>query len=98
MVNLTLLEETPRWRAYAAAKCAKLLGIRIHIEGIPFGSNRCVTDTPSRDTSAARVGARTKLTSAPPQTISQITSSGGPHGQHAAQATSSGSAALAFAL
>jgi hypothetical protein len=44
MVNLKLLEETPHWRAAAVARVAKLFGIRIHIEGIPFGSRRCITE------------------------------------------------------
>jgi hypothetical protein len=40
MTNLRLIEYAPRWRIALVAHVARLLGVRIHVEGIPFGSNR----------------------------------------------------------
>lgn len=41
MLNLKLVEDQPRWRVAVVARCAQLMGVLIHVEGIPFGSNRC---------------------------------------------------------
>ncbi len=40
MMNLKLVEDQPRWRVAVVAIFAKLMGVLIHVEGIPFGSNR----------------------------------------------------------
>jgi len=40
MQNLKFLEDQPQWRVAVVATFAKLLGVLIHVEGIPFGSNR----------------------------------------------------------
>ena len=40
MTNLKLIEDQPRWRVTTVALFAKLMGVLIHVEGIPFGSNR----------------------------------------------------------
>lgn len=41
MINLRLIEDQPRWRVALVARLAQLVGVLIHVEGIPFGSNRC---------------------------------------------------------
>jgi hypothetical protein len=41
MLNLQLVEDQPRWRVALVARFARLIGVLIHVEGIPFGSNRC---------------------------------------------------------
>jgi len=40
MLNLSLIEDQPRWRVGIVALFAKLMGVCIHVEGIPFGSTR----------------------------------------------------------
>ncbi len=40
MLNLHLIEKQPRWRIALVAWFAKLVGVCIHVEGIPFGSVR----------------------------------------------------------
>lgn len=40
MMNLQLIEDQPRWRVWLVANFAKLIGVCIHVEGIPFGSSR----------------------------------------------------------
>ena len=40
MLNLKLVEDQPHWRVAVVARFAKLMGVLIHVEGIPFGSNR----------------------------------------------------------
>lgn len=40
MVNLQLIENQPRWRVWLIARAAQILGVLIHVEGIPFGSSR----------------------------------------------------------
>lgn len=40
MNNLHLIGEQPRWRVAIVALLAKLMGVLIHVEGIPFGSVR----------------------------------------------------------
>lgn len=40
MLNLVHIEEHPRWRIAVLATAAKLMGVCIHVEGIPFGSSR----------------------------------------------------------
>lgn len=40
MLNLHLVEDQPRWRVWLVAWCARIIGVCIHVEGIPFGSNR----------------------------------------------------------
>ena len=40
MLNLKLIERHPRWRVWVVANLAKLMGVQIHVEGIPFGSSR----------------------------------------------------------
>lgn len=40
MLNLKLIEDQPHWRVSLVARFAALLGVLIHVEGIPFGSNR----------------------------------------------------------
>jgi hypothetical protein len=40
MLNLKFIEFQPRWRVAAVALFAKLMGVLIHVEGAPFGSNR----------------------------------------------------------
>lgn len=42
MVNLKLIETMPRWRIAVVALVARFLGVTVHVEGIPFGSRRCV--------------------------------------------------------
>ena len=39
MPNLHLIDQ-PRWRAWLVAWFARILGVCIHVEGIPLGSNR----------------------------------------------------------
>lgn len=45
MMNLQLIENQPRWRVATVARFAKLMGVCIHVEGIPFGSNRSRLDS-----------------------------------------------------
>lgn len=40
LTNLRLIEDQPRWRVWIVARLAQLMGVRIHVEGIPFGSSR----------------------------------------------------------
>jgi hypothetical protein len=40
MINLTLVKNQPRWRVALVARFAQMMGVLIHVEGIPFGSNR----------------------------------------------------------
>jgi hypothetical protein len=40
MLNLKFVEEQPKWRVAVVAYVAKIMGICIHVEGIPFGSAR----------------------------------------------------------
>ena len=40
MLNLQLVERQPLWRVWIVANFAKLMGVCIHVEGIPFGSAR----------------------------------------------------------
>lgn len=40
MRNLHLIQGQPKWRVAVIAIMAKLLGILIHVEGLPFGSSR----------------------------------------------------------
>jgi hypothetical protein len=40
MLNLKLVENQPRWRVASVHYFAKLAGVLIHVEGIPFGSRR----------------------------------------------------------
>ncbi len=40
MLNLQLIENQPRWRVAIVARFAQLMGVCIHVEGIPFGSSR----------------------------------------------------------
>lgn len=40
MLNLKHVEDQPRWRVAAVAYFAKMMGVFIYVEGIPFGSNR----------------------------------------------------------
>lgn len=44
MLNLHLVEDQPRWRVWLVAWCARILGVCIHVEGIPFGKNRSRTN------------------------------------------------------
>lgn len=39
-MNLKFVEDQPRWRVAVVALFAKLIGVLIHVEGIPMGSNR----------------------------------------------------------
>jgi hypothetical protein len=40
MRNLNLVEDQPHWRVALVALFAQFMGVCIHVEGIPFGSNR----------------------------------------------------------
>lgn len=40
MLNLKLVEDQQHWRVAVVATFAKIMGVLIHVEGIPFGSNR----------------------------------------------------------
>lgn len=40
MHHVLHIEEQPRWRVAIIAALAKLIGVRIHVEGYPLGSNR----------------------------------------------------------
>ena len=40
MLNLKRVESQPRWRVAVVHYFAKLMGVCIHVEGIPFGSPR----------------------------------------------------------
>lgn len=40
MMNLHLIERQPHWRVWVVANFAKLMGVCIHVESIPFGSIR----------------------------------------------------------
>ena len=40
MLNLHHVEDQPHWRVAIVARFAQLMGVLIHVEGIPFGSNR----------------------------------------------------------
>lgn len=40
MMNLKLIERQPRWRVWVVAWFSRVMGVCIHVEGIPFGSIR----------------------------------------------------------
>lgn len=40
MSNLQMVEGYPRWAVWFVAQVARLVGIVIHVEGIPFGAPR----------------------------------------------------------
>lgn len=40
MMNLKYVESQPHWRVATVALFAQMMGVLIHVEGIPFGSNR----------------------------------------------------------
>lgn len=40
MRNLQLIERQPHWRVAVIHYLARLIGVMVHVEGIPFGSNR----------------------------------------------------------
>jgi hypothetical protein len=40
MMNLQLVQYQPRWRVWLVATFARIVGVLIHVEGIPFGSSR----------------------------------------------------------
>ncbi|MCK1718849.1 hypothetical protein [Bradyrhizobium sp. 141] len=40
MPNLDLIEHQPHWRIWLVAKFSRLMGVTVHVEGIPFGSGR----------------------------------------------------------
>lgn len=40
MSNLQYVEQQPRWRVGAVAAFARIMGVCINVEGIPFGSSR----------------------------------------------------------
>lgn len=40
MQNVNLIRWQPRWRVAVVARVAQMLGILVHVEGIPFGSSR----------------------------------------------------------
>jgi hypothetical protein len=40
MLHLKYVEDQPRWRVAVVATFAKLMGVLIHVEGVPFGSSR----------------------------------------------------------
>ena len=46
MLNLKFVEGQPHWRVAVVARFAQLMGVLIHVEGIPFGSNRKRTHRP----------------------------------------------------
>lgn len=58
MLNLQLVQDQPRWRVALVARFAQLMGVLIHVEGIPFGSNRKRTRRP-QDTMGAQGGQST---------------------------------------
>ncbi len=49
MLNLQLIEDQPRWRVAVVATFAKLMGVCIHVEGIPFGSSRSRARRPQEE-------------------------------------------------
>lgn len=53
-MNIDLIEDQPRWRVLLVAWFAKLVGVLFHVEGLPFGSGRNISN-PARDTSGAGV-------------------------------------------
>lgn len=40
MVNLKLIQCQPRWRVAVVAWFARVVGVMIHVEGLPLGSSR----------------------------------------------------------
>ena len=40
MMNLQLIERQPHWRVWVVAWFSRIMGVCIHVEGIPFGSSR----------------------------------------------------------
>lgn len=40
MMNLQLIERQPHWRVWMVAWFSRIMGVCIHVEGIPFGSSR----------------------------------------------------------
>lgn len=50
MMNLQLIENQPRWRIWVVARFAKLMGVCIRVEGIPFGSIRTLKKTSEAQT------------------------------------------------
>jgi hypothetical protein len=49
MMNLSLVKNQPRWRVAAVAAVAKLMGVVIHVEGVPFGSYRSRSRHPQKE-------------------------------------------------
>jgi hypothetical protein len=49
MTNLQLIEEYPRWRVWLVALAAKMIGVVVHVEGIPFGSSRLRKSQPGEN-------------------------------------------------
>lgn len=43
MMNLKLIRWQPHWRVALVARFAQIVGVQIHVEGIPFGSSRTKT-------------------------------------------------------
>jgi hypothetical protein len=54
MTNLNLITHTPHFRVRLVSHLARMLGILIHVEGIPFGSDRCVRPWQTDATCGAR--------------------------------------------
>jgi hypothetical protein len=54
VLNLKFVEDHPRWRVALVALFAKLLGVLIHVEGIPFGSSRSRKKRPPGETAEAQ--------------------------------------------
>lgn len=65
MMNLHFVENQPRWRVAIVARFARLIGVLIHVEGIPFGSSRNYSQ---RGESAGSQGASVSLHEGPPAT------------------------------
>lgn len=42
MVNVKLIEHQPHWRVALIHIVAKIIGVAVHVEGLPFGSWRNV--------------------------------------------------------
>ena len=40
MMNLKLIERQPHWRVWIVAWFSRIMGVVVHVEGIPFGSSR----------------------------------------------------------
>ena len=50
MMNLKLIERQPHWRVRAVAWLSRMMGVLIHVEGIPFGSSRLCKRRPEAET------------------------------------------------